>query len=69
VYLPPPPHVNLSLIGIFKQEYGEHQNFLPVATVMGSGLRLIKWMERLVDEKGRLGESRVRFSHPRRKGC
>jgi hypothetical protein len=46
-----PPHVNLSRIGRFKQEEGEQKHFLPVAMVTGSGLILIKWSKRLLDEK------------------
>jgi hypothetical protein len=47
---PPPRHVTLYLIGRFNQEEGEQQHFLPVAAaVTGSGLRLRKWMERLLD--------------------
>jgi hypothetical protein len=47
--------VTLSLIGRFKQEEGEHQHFLPVAAVTRSGLRLLQWMERLLNEKEAAG--------------
>jgi hypothetical protein len=50
-----PPHVNLSLIGRFKQEEGEKQHILPVEVVTVSGLRLRKWMERLLSEKKAAG--------------
>jgi hypothetical protein len=33
-------HVTFSLIGRFKQVEGEHQHFLPVAAMKGSGLRI-----------------------------
>jgi hypothetical protein len=46
-----PRHFTLSLIGRFKQVEGEHQHFLPVAAVMGSGLRIRKWVELLLKEK------------------
>jgi hypothetical protein len=50
-----PPSCDFSLIGRFKQEEGEQQIFLPVAAVTGSGLRLRKWIERLLDEKRAAG--------------
>jgi hypothetical protein len=50
-----PCHVTLSLIGRFKQAEGEHQHFLPVAAVTGSGLRIREWMERLLKEKEMTG--------------
>jgi hypothetical protein len=45
-----PRHVTLSLIGRFKQVEGEHQHFLPVAAVTGSGLRIREWVERLLKD-------------------
>jgi hypothetical protein len=34
---------------------GRHHHLLPVAAVMGSGLRLRNWMDRLLDEKRAAG--------------
>jgi hypothetical protein len=50
-----PRHVTFSLIGRFKQVEGEHQHFLPVAAVKGSGLRISEWVERLLKEKEMTG--------------
>jgi hypothetical protein len=50
-----PRHVTLSLIGRLKQLDGEHQHFLPVAAVTGSGLRVMEWVERLLKEKEMTG--------------
>jgi hypothetical protein len=52
-----PDHVTLSLIGIFKQVEGEHHHFIPVATVIGSGsgLRIRKWVDRLLNEREAVG--------------
>jgi hypothetical protein len=50
-----PRHVTLSLIGRFKQVEGEHQHFLPVAAVTGSGLRIRERVERLLKEKEMTG--------------
>jgi hypothetical protein len=50
-----PPHVTLSLIGRFKQEEGEQQHFLPATAVTGSVMRLINWMELLLEEKRAAG--------------
>jgi hypothetical protein len=46
-----PKHVMLSLVGRFKQEDGERQHYLPVAAVMGSGLRIRDWIRRLLELK------------------
>jgi hypothetical protein len=35
-----PKHVMLSLVGRLKQEDGKRQHFLPVAAVMGSGIKI-----------------------------
>jgi hypothetical protein len=50
-----PRHVTLSLIGRFKQVEGGQQHFLPVAGVMGSGLQIREWVERLLKEKEMTG--------------
>jgi hypothetical protein len=46
-----PRHVALSLIWRFKQVEGEHQHFLPVAAVTGSGLRIRERVGRFLKEK------------------
>jgi hypothetical protein len=50
-----PQHVTLSLIRRLKQVEGEHQHFLPVAAVTGSGLRIREWAGRLLKEKEMTG--------------
>jgi hypothetical protein len=47
-----PRHVTWYLIGRFKRG---QQNFLPVAAVTGSGLRIREWVERLLKEKETTG--------------
>jgi hypothetical protein len=45
------------LIGRFKQLEGEQQHFIPVAALMGSGIRVRvrEWVERLLREKAVVG--------------
>jgi hypothetical protein len=62
-----PQHVTLSLIGGFKQVEGEHQHFLPVAVVTGSGLRIREWVERSSKEKEMTGVISG-FMFPRKDG-
>jgi hypothetical protein len=50
-----PKHVTLSLIGRFKQIESEQQHFLPIMSVMGSGIRIREWVERLLQKKARVG--------------
>jgi hypothetical protein len=50
-----PRHVTLSFIGRFKQMEGGQRHFLPIAAETGSGLRIREWVERLPDEKARVG--------------
>jgi hypothetical protein len=50
-----PHHVMLSLIRKFKQVEGVQKHFLPVAVVMGSGLQIREWVERLLKEKETTG--------------
>jgi hypothetical protein len=47
----------LSLVGIFKQTKGEHQHFIPVAAVTGSGIRIRELVGRLLEEKRAAGIS------------
>jgi hypothetical protein len=49
-----PYHVTLSLIGRFKQVYGEQQHCLPVA-VTGSGVCIREWVDCFLKEKGAVG--------------
>jgi hypothetical protein len=50
-----PKHVTLYLIGRFKELEGEKQNFIPVLAVMGSGIKIREWVERLLLDKAEVG--------------
>jgi hypothetical protein len=52
-----PKHAMLSLVGMFKQEDGERQHYLPVAAVAGSGLHIRDWIRRLLELKVRSGQT------------
>jgi hypothetical protein len=49
--------MTLSLVGRFKQVEGEQHNFIPVAAVTGSGIRIREWVRRLLEEKRAAGIS------------
>ena len=43
------PHVIVSVMEIFKVEYGDRMNLLPLINVSQSGIRILFWLERLVN--------------------
>jgi hypothetical protein len=52
-----PKHSMLSLVGMFKQEDGERQHYLPVVAVTGSGLHIRDWIRRPLELKVKSGQT------------